>query len=69
MRQVQTIGAAHGRTGVQVAIRWILDNPDVTCALTGIKTVEQVEENVVTDWKLPPEDRDLIDAMSRPDGR
>ena len=69
VRQVQTIGAAHGRTGVQVAIRWILDNPGVTCALTGIKTAEQVEENAVTDWKLPPADRDLIDAMSRPDGR
>lgn len=63
---LEAIGTAYGKSAAQVAIRWVLDNTEITCALTGIKSVRQVDENVETDWILSVEDRQLIDAISRP---
>ena len=33
------------KTGAEVALRYVLDTPGVTCALSGMNTIEQVEEN------------------------
>lgn len=66
VRRMEAIGGRYGKTPAQVAIRWILDNADVTCALTGIKTAHQVDENVEIDWTLSTDDRQLIDTISRP---
>ena len=42
-----------GVTPAQVALRWLLDNPHVACALTGIKRSGQIEENAgATGWEL-----------------
>lgn len=64
VRLVTEIGRRHGKTPAQVAIRWILDNPWITCALTGMKTVHQVEENAGTNWALSQEDWEIIDRLS-----
>jgi len=46
-------GRLCNRTPSQVAIRWVLNCDMVTCAIVGIKTVDQVEENAdVFDWNL-----------------
>lgn len=50
---LKRIGLLYGKTSAQVAIRFVLENPVVTCAITGNKTREQVEENVsALNWKL-----------------
>lgn len=60
------VGARYGKTPAQVAIRWVLDNTDVACALAGMKTASQVVENAEIDWRLSAEDRELIrDAGAR----
>lgn len=70
LEQVKIVGRRHNRTSAQVAIRWVLDNPGVGCAITGIKGARQIEENAsALDWTLPLEDRELIDRMSSPEGQ
>ncbi|HZU82215.1 MAG TPA: aldo/keto reductase [Polyangiaceae bacterium] len=50
-----------GTTMAQLALRWILMFPEVTCAIPGAKTPAQVDENVRA-ASLPPLD---ADAMTR----
>ncbi len=55
---LKKIGIRYNKTPSQVAIRWVLDNKDVTCALIGIKNPKQTEENVgAMNWTLSPDDR------------
>lgn len=64
--RLREVGNRYGKTPGQVAIRWILDNPEIPCAITGIKTRSQIQENVgALDWKLSQEDRELFASMSR----
>jgi aryl-alcohol dehydrogenase-like predicted oxidoreductase len=54
-----------------VAIRWILDHPQITSVLVGIKNPKQVEENLeAVDWRLAIETHDLLSRLSAacPDG-
>ena len=62
--KLNEIGRKYGKTPVQVAIRWVLENSNVTCAITGSKTPEQVAENVgVVGWSLDQGDMELIDSI------
>jgi aryl-alcohol dehydrogenase-like predicted oxidoreductase len=62
------IGRRYEKTPAQVAVRWILDSPGITCALTGTKTVRQVEENAGAHWALSGEDWEVIDRFLSPKG-
>ena len=54
---MKKIGEHYGKTISQVALRWVLDNPSVDCAIVGIKNVNQLKENVAsTNWRLSAED-------------
>lgn len=54
-----------GKTMAQVALAWVLSHPEVTVAITGSDTIEQLEDNVgALDWALPPEARERLDAVS-----
>lgn len=58
MSRVKALAARLDKSPAQVAIRWVLDEPNIACALTGVKTVAQIEENVgAVGWTLSPEDR------------
>lgn len=60
------IGQLTSRTPGQVAIRWVLNCELVTCALVGMKTVAQVEENAdVFDWTLTDDPRELVEPDRR----
>lgn len=49
------------KTPVQIAIRWILDNPFITNVILGIKKPEEIEENIgALGWKLASEDREEL---------
>jgi aryl-alcohol dehydrogenase-like predicted oxidoreductase len=52
LTRLAAVGQRHGRTAAQVALRWVLENPHVTSALVGIRTVAQAEEDVSIDWSL-----------------
>ena len=62
-----------GATLAQLALRWILMHPAVSCAIPGAKRPEQVEDNVAA-AELPPLSeaemdrvRDVYDRMIRPE--
>ena len=58
------IGKKYEKSPAQVAIRWVLENFNVTCAIIGSKTPEQVSENVGSvGWFLEQGDMELIDSV------
>lgn len=61
---VNKVSAKCRKTPSQVAIRWVLEHPSVSCALVGVKTEEQVSENAgAAGWRLEQEDRDYLDSL------
>jgi aryl-alcohol dehydrogenase-like predicted oxidoreductase len=44
--KLEEVGKRHGRTPVQVAIRWAVAQPGITSVLTGPSSVEHLEENL-----------------------
>lgn len=58
VNRMKEFGEGRGKTPAQIAIRWVLDAPGVSIALTGIKTPQQIEENAgASDWTLSEEER------------
>ena len=59
------IGEAHGRTAGQVALRWLLDQPQV-CALPKASSRERRAQNIdVFDFALGDDERARIDGLER----
>jgi len=59
--KLKEIASKYHKTSVQVAIRWILDNPFITNAILGIKKPEEIEENLgALGWKLAYKDRAML---------
>lgn len=62
--KLREIGKKYAKSSTQVAIRWVLESPYITCALTGIKNRKQVSENVAAmEWSLDKNDMELIDSI------
>ncbi|AOF90618.1 aldo/keto reductase [Sinorhizobium sp. RAC02] len=63
------IGAAHGKSAAQVALRWLIQQPDVV-ALTKTATEARLAENLALfDFVLTPDEMMRIHKLARPDGR
>ncbi|MGD2206721.1 MAG: aldo/keto reductase, partial [Anaerolineae bacterium] len=57
LEKLEALGTRYGRTPVQVAIAWVLAQPQVVCALTGPSTVPHLEENLGgSGWSIEAED-------------
>ncbi len=61
-------GAAHKRTPADWALQWLWNQPEVSVVLSGMSTMEQVEENVASAdasgvGTLPAEDLALIEEV------
>jgi aryl-alcohol dehydrogenase-like predicted oxidoreductase len=66
VNMTRAMGERYGKTPSQVALRWILGNPMVTCVVVGSKNMNQVEENVGSvDWNLTQDDIESLDAQSQ----
>lgn len=64
---VIALGRELGKTPAQVALAWVLDHPEVTCAITGGDTAAHLDDNLgAVGWTLPPEARARLDEVSRP---
>ena len=63
VERLKALARAHGRTVAQLAVAWVLSNPALTVALTGIRRPAEIEENVKgADWKLTAEDKAAVDT-------
>jgi 2,5-diketo-D-gluconate reductase B len=59
------IGREHGRSAGQVALRWLIDQPNV-CALPKASAPERIRQNLeVFDFELSDEDKRRIDGLER----
>jgi aryl-alcohol dehydrogenase-like predicted oxidoreductase len=58
--RLREIGARHGCSPAQAALGWVLAATPVASALVGMKTPEQVRENVRPLWNMTDADRDYI---------
>jgi myo-inositol catabolism protein IolS len=64
VHMLNAIGAKYGKGSTQVAIRWVLDNPFITCSIVGIKKPEQITEiSQATGWILDKDDWKIIDNV------
>jgi aryl-alcohol dehydrogenase-like predicted oxidoreductase len=45
-RRVQALAEESGVTASQLALKFVLDRQEIACAIVGMKTVQQVEENL-----------------------
>jgi aryl-alcohol dehydrogenase-like predicted oxidoreductase len=53
-----------GQTMAQLALRWILMFPAVTCAIPGAKRPQQAEENILA-ANLPPLNKNIMDSIEK----
>lgn len=58
--RLKRVACRHGRSVAQVAVRWLLDRRAVFCAIVGMKSCAQLEENLGSvGWGL--DQRDLLE--------
>ena len=59
------IGTERGKTPAQVAIAWVLSHPEISAAMIGPDSPEQVEENLGgVGWELTDDERAALDEAS-----
>lgn len=53
------------RSPAQVALRWVLEQPAITSAIIGARTVEQAHDNILAgSWHLPPAALQRLNTIS-----
>jgi len=63
VERLRKIAASQDKSIAQLAVTWVLSNPTVTVALTGVKKPSHIAENVVADdWKLTDEVKTEIES-------
>lgn len=62
------IGRAHGKTGAQVTLRWLIQQGVIAIPRT-TKESRAAESFDIFDFQLSAEEMDRIHALARPDGR
>lgn len=61
VEKLRCLAEKYGKSPVQLAIRWALESPGVSCALVGIKTRAQAVENAgATGWVMNRSDWDWL---------
>lgn len=64
---LREIGNAKGASPARVALAWVLSKPFVTSAIIGVKTLEQLEDNLAaSDLALTPDEVKRLDDLSAP---
>jgi len=64
---IVSIAEAHGVSGAQVSLAWLLQRPAVTSVIIGGRTEEQFKDNLAAaDLKLTSEDISRLDKVSQP---
>ncbi|MBA7639689.1 Aldo-keto reductase YhdN [subsurface metagenome] len=64
VEKLKKIAVSRGKTIAQLAVAWVLSNPGVTVALTGVRRPSEIEDNAVAGgWKLTDEVKAEIEAV------
>lgn len=63
--ELLAIAEEAGKSSAQIALKWLLNRPGVTCPIIGARTLEQFENNMdVTDWSLEEDQMDRLNTVS-----
>ena len=61
------VAADHNATVAQTALNYLLCKPGVSSVIVGIRTPEQIADNLkTTDWQMLPEEMAQLDKVSKP---
>lgn len=64
--QLDEIAAARGRTVLQVALAWVMQQPAISSPIIGVNTIEQWHEmEGALGWKLSDEEMKVLNAVSK----
>jgi aryl-alcohol dehydrogenase-like predicted oxidoreductase len=59
------VANAHGKTVAQTATNWVLSHPEVSVAITGGDTAEQMDDNIGSvGWSITDDERQRLDDVS-----
>ncbi len=62
---LREIASGHGVTPAAIALAWLLHKPGVTSVILGVRTMEQLRQNLAAaDVKLSAEEMAKLDAVS-----
>jgi aryl-alcohol dehydrogenase-like predicted oxidoreductase len=62
---MREIGKPYGASPARVALAWVLSRPFVTSVITGVKTLEQLDDNLAAaDLQLSADELARLDALS-----
>ena len=65
LEAVRDIAAERGKTMAQVALNWLLSRPEITVAISGSDTIEQLDDNLgALGWELGKEELARLDDVS-----
>jgi 2,5-diketo-D-gluconate reductase B len=68
-RTLQEIGEEHGKSAGQIALRWLIEQPQVTAVPKASSHERRVENLDVFDFELTDQDRERIAALPKDDRR
>ncbi len=67
---VRDIADERGKTMAQVAVNWVLSHPEITVAISGSDTIEQLDDNLgALGWELSAEELERLNDLSSVVGR
>ena len=70
VRTVHEVAGDLGKTPAQIAFAWLLSHEEVTCAISGADSVEQLDDLLgAYGWELPEDARRRLDDVSVPEAR
>ncbi len=65
--ELERIAKNHSASIVQAVINYLLRKPAVSSVIIGVKTKEQLAENIkASDWEMTPEEVSRLDELSKP---
>ena len=65
--ELDKVAKAHKTTVTQAALNYLLRKPGVTSVIIGIRTAEQLADNLkTTDWEMSPDEVARLDSVSKP---
>ena len=63
MAELLAVANEVNRSPAQVAVRWVLEQPAITSAIIGARTVDQARDNILAgEWRLP---EDALERLNR----
>jgi len=67
IEELDKIARTHNATVAQAALNYLLCKPAVTSVIIGVRTAEQLADNLkTTDWEMTPEEVARLDEITRP---